>query len=166
MFRKSNRSKGDCAYRIKRAKNKKPLRFLESSILILFIIVAAYVASFTIQISNGYSREKEPTQYYINLQVLNGCGGKGLAEQLSDRIEMTVKKPLAIRVVDADNFSDFQVEKTFVISRVEPMTAANLLAQQLHLSTPVTYSPIDDNYRSIGATLVLGKDYKTILGIK
>jgi len=166
MFRKSHRSKGDSAYRIKRAKSKKPIRFLETGILILLFIVVAYVASFTIQITNGYSREKEPTQYYINLQVLNGCGNKGLAEQLADRIEMTAKKPLAVRVVDADNFDNFQVEKTFVISRVQPATAAEMLAQQLGITTPVTYSPIDDNYRSIGATLVLGKDYKTILGIK
>lgn len=160
--RKSARSKGSSAYRIKRAKTRKPIRFLEISIVILFIVVVGYAASFTVQIANGRSAEKEPVQYYINLQVLNGCGERGLANQLANRIEMAVHKPLAVRIIDTDNFENFGVEKTFIISRTSDLSPAKLLAEQLGLDQAVAYREIEDNYRDIGATLVLGSDYRTI----
>jgi hypothetical protein len=160
--KKSRRPKGSSAYRIKRARGKKPLRFLEFGILFLFVVVVGYIASFTVQITKGYSSEKEPTEHFINLQVLNGCGEKGLANRLANRIEMAVEKPLAVRVIDTDNFDNFGVEKTFVISRRSDLSAANLLADQLGLENAVTYREIEDNYRGIGATLVLGYDYDII----
>jgi hypothetical protein len=160
--KKSKRPKGSSAYRIKRARNKKPLRFLEFGILFLFVVVVGYVASFTVQITKGYSSQKVPAEFFINLQVLNGCGEKGLANKLANRIEIAVERPLAVRVVDTDNFDNFGVEKTFVIARTGDLTAANLLADQLGLEEAVTYREIADNYRDIGATLVLGKDYNLI----
>jgi hypothetical protein len=166
MAKKSKRSKGDSTYRIKRAKSKKPLRFLELGILFLFVIVAVYAASFTVQIARGYSGENDATEYYLNLQVLNGCGEKGLANKLANRIEVSVEKPLAVRVIDTDNFDNFGVEKTFIISRKENLTAANLLAGQLGLENAVTYREIEDNYLDIGATLVLGRDYRQAFGIE
>jgi len=141
------------------------LRFLELGILFLFVVVAAYVASFTVQITKGYSSEKEATEYYINLQVLNGCGEKGLANKLANHIEMAAKPPLAVRVIDTDNFDNFGVEKTFIISRKENLTAANLLASQLGLDDAVTYREIEDNYLDIGATLVLGSDYRNVFRV-
>ncbi len=166
MAKKSKRPKGDSAYRIKRAKNKKPLRFLELGILFLLVIVVVYAASFTVQIARGYSGENDATEYYLNLQVLNGCGEKGLANKLANRIEVSVEKPLAVRVIDTDNFDNFGVEKTFIISRKENLTAANLLAGQLGLDDAVTYREIEDNYLDIGATLVLGRDYRQVFGIE
>lgn len=160
--KKTTRPKGSSAYRIKRAKTRKPLRFLEISILFLFVVVAVYVASFTVQITKGYSSEKEPNEHFINLQVLNGCGERGLANRLADQIEMAVKNPLAVRVIDTDNFDNFGVEKTFVISRTSNLEAARLLSDQLGLGADVIYREIEDNYLDIGATLVLGNDYLTI----
>lgn len=138
------------------------MRFLELSILFLFIVVVGFVASFTVQITKGYSSEKEPAEYFINLQVLNGCGEKGIANRLANDIEMAVEKPLAVRVIDTDNFDNFGVEKTFIISRKSDLAAAQLLADQLGLEAAVTYREIEDNYRDIGATLVLGKDYHIV----
>lgn len=142
------------------------MRFLELIILFLFVVVVGYVASFTVQITKGYSSEKEPTEYFINLQVLNGCGEKGLANRLANRIEMAVEKPLAVRVIDTDNFDNFGVERTFVISRRSDLSAAKLLADQLGLEDAVAYREIEDNYRDIGATLVLGNDYKAIFPVE
>lgn len=163
--KKPSKSKGSSAYRIKRARKKKPLRFLELAILFLFVVVVGYVASFSIQMSRGYSQEKEKTEFYINLQVLNGCGERGLANKLANLIEVSVEKPLAVRVIDTDNFENFGVEKTFIISRKNDLKAANLLAEQLHLGEAVLYREIEDNYLDIGATLVLGEDYRTVFGL-
>jgi len=160
--KKPKRPKGSSAYRIKRAKEKKPLRFLELGILFLLVVVVGYIASFTVQITRGYSSEKGPAEFFINLQVLNGCGEKGLANKLANRIEMAVEKPLALRVIDTGNFDNFGVEKTFIISRKSDLSAANLLADQLGLEEAITYREIDDNYLDIGATLVLGNDYPVV----
>ncbi|MFH1700408.1 MAG: LytR C-terminal domain-containing protein [Candidatus Zixiibacteriota bacterium] len=165
MTEKTKKSKGGSAYRIKRAKNKKPIRFLEFSIIFLLIVVGAYAASFIVQVSNGYSKENPPTEYYINLQVLNGCGEKGIANKLANKIEASVKKPLAVRIIDTDNFYNFGVEKTFIISRKSNLNAATLLATQLNIDPEVTYREIEDNYLDIGATLILGNDYRDIFEI-
>lgn len=141
------------------------MRFLEIGILLLFVVVVAFAASFTVQITNGYSREKDPIEYYINLQVLNGCGEKGVANRLANRIEMAVQQPLAVRVIDTDNFDNFGVEKTFIISRKSDLAAADLLAEQLGLDEAVTYREIEDNHLDIGATLVLGADYRRVLKV-
>jgi len=165
MAKKSKKTKGESAYRIKRAKNKKPVRFLELGIVFLVVVVVAYVASFAVQMTRGHSAQRDVTQHYINLQVLNGCGEKGLANSLANRIEVAVEKPLAVRIIDTDNFDNFGVEKTFIISRKENITAAKLLADQLDIELPVTYREIEDNYLDIGATLVLGKDYTEIFDV-
>jgi hypothetical protein len=75
---------------------------------------------------------------------------------------MAVEKPLALRVIDTDNFDNFGVEKTFIISRKSDLSAAQLLADQLGLKEAVAYREIQDNYRDIGATLILGQDYQLI----
>ena len=165
MAKKSKKSKGGSAYRIKRAKNKKPVRFLEITIVFLLIVVGAYAASFLIKVSAGHSQENPVTEHYINLQVLNGCGEKGIANKLANKIEISVKKPLAVRVIDTDNFDNFGVEKTFIISRKSDLSAANLLAKQLNIDLEVTYREIENNYLDIGATLVLGADYREIFGL-
>jgi len=120
------------------------------------------VTSFTVQITRGYSSENKPVEHFINLQVLNGCGERGLANRLANDIEMAVEKPLAVRVIDTDNFDNFGVEKTFVISCNSDLTAAKLMADQLGLEETVAYREIEDNYRDIGAILVLGKDYEMV----
>lgn len=99
------------------------------------------------------------------MQVLNGCGERGVANKLANLIEVAVEKPLAVRVIDTDNFDNFGVEKTFVISRKKDLKAAAMLAKQLHLSGEVLYREIEDNYLDIGATLVLGNDYRDVFGL-
>jgi hypothetical protein len=161
MARNSRRSKGSSAYRVKRSKKKKPLRALEISIAVLFVIVVAYVASFTVQITNGYSKSSEPATMFINVQLLNGCGEKGLANRLANLVEKAVEKPLAIRIIDTDNFDNFGLEKTFIISRQENLEAAKQLADQIGIEQEVIYKPIENNYLDIGATVVLGLDYES-----
>lgn len=166
MTKKSDKkSKGGSAYRITRAKKKKPMRVLELGILFLLVVVIAYVASFGIQMSRGHTQEKEPAEMYLNLQVLNGCGDRGVANTMANLIEVAVSKPLSVRVIDTDNFDNFGVEKTFVISRSSDLTAAKLLAEQLDLPGEVMYREIEDNFLDIGATLVLGNDYREVFGL-
>lgn len=163
MSKESRRLQADSAYRIKRARKKKPMRLVELGIVALFLVVVAYVASFTVQITKGYSQEKPVMEYFLNLQILNGCGKRGVAGQVTESLEKKIQRPLTIRVVDSDNFEHFNVDTTFIISRKADLTAAQLLARQLGLDDQISFRAIDDNYLDIGATLVLGTDYQRLL---
>ena len=50
--------------------------------------------------------------------------------------------------------------KLFLISRDKDTRAAELLADQLDLDKDkILYKPLENNYKSINVTLVLGEDY-------
>ena len=59
-------------------------------------------------------------------------------------------------VVDTDNFDNFGVERTFIISRNNDSAAANLLGAQLGITEKVIYRELEDNYLDIGASVVIG----------
>ncbi len=139
------------------------MRLVELGIVALFLIIVAYAASFVVQITKGYSQERPVVEYFVNLQILNGCGQAGIAGLLTDRLEKKIQKPLTVRVIDAANFDNFNVDTTFIISRKADTTAAILLARQLGLDEDIAYRELEDNYMDIGATLVVGKDYRRLL---
>jgi hypothetical protein len=163
MSKDPKRLKADSAYRIKRARKKKPMRLVELAIVVLFLIIIAYAASFVVQITKGYSQERPTVDYFVNVQILNGCGLAGVAGLVTDEIEKRVRKPLTIRVVDAANFDNFNVDTTFLIARTTDTAAVKILARQMGLDEDIAYRALEDNYMNIGVTLVVGKDYKRLL---
>jgi hypothetical protein len=145
------------------AKKKKNSRFLELAIVAIFALVAIYAASFAIRITHGLSKTIDAPDHIVRLQILNGCGTDGAANQVARTIPGLIELPLEVNVIDVDNFRAYDVSKTFVISRDEDLTAARLLTEQFSLDQDeIKYNPIENNYRSINATLVLGDDYETI----
>jgi len=139
-------------------------RMLEMLILVSFVVTLVYVASFTVRATQGAYRERPVAVIGLRVQALNGCGEKGLANKIAEKLSERVVAPLAVEVVDAGNFSIFDIEKSFIISRTPDLADAQLLAAQLGLSAEeVIYVPLEDNYKSIQATLVIGKDFNTKL---
>lgn len=139
-------------------------RMLEMLILVSFVVTLVYVASFTVRATQGAHRERPVAEIGLRVQTLNGCGEKGLAHKIAEKLSERVVAPLAVEVVDAGNFSIFDIEKSFIISRTPNLADAQLLATQLGLSAEeVIYVPLEDNYKSIQATLVIGKDFNTKL---
>ncbi len=136
-------------------------RILEIGILVAFLVTLVYVASFAVKVTNSAQKEREAPEMTLRIQLLNGCGAKGVANRVGDKLPGKIRLPLAIKIVDTDNFTVFDIEKSFVISRSPDLKGAQLLAFQLGLPLEdVIYSPIEDNYRSIQASVVLGKDYQ------
>ncbi len=163
LFNKSNKNNN-----IKRrttARKKGNSRFLELAIVAIFALVAIYAASFAIRITHGFSKTIEAPEHVIRLQILNGCGEDGAANRAAKAVPGRVKLPLEVKVMDVDDFNSYNVAETFVISRQDDTEAAQLLAEQLGLdSDKVIFQEMENNYRTISATLVLGKDYElTIL---
>ncbi len=140
-------------------------RFLELAIVAIFALVAIYTASFVIRITHGYSKTIEAPEYMVRLQILNGCGTKGVGNIAAKAIPSMIGLPLDVKILDIDNFDSYDVNECFIISRDNNSKAAELLASQLNINPGnIVYQELENNYRSITATLVLGKDYeRTIL---
>ncbi|RKX19140.1 MAG: hypothetical protein DRP51_07930 [Candidatus Zixiibacteriota bacterium] len=159
LFKKSKKKNN-----IKRrttAGKKTNSRLLELAIVAIFALVAIYAASFAIRITHGFSKTIDVPEYVIRLQILNGCGEDGAANRTARALPGRTRLPLEIKVIDVDDFDSYDVSETFIISRRKDTEAAKLLAEQLGLdSDKVIYQKMENNYRSISATLVLGKDYE------
>ena len=138
-------------------------RYLELLIAGAFVVLLIYMASFTIRVTRGVSKTIEPPNHTVRLQVLNGCGEPRLAAKVSDQLAHFRDEELGIAIVDTDNFNSLNIDSSFVISREKDLDAARLLAEKLGLSTEtVVYRPLDNNYRNVSVTLVLGADYARI----
>lgn len=159
LFKKSNKRKN-----IKRRTSiskKGNSRFLELAIVAIFAMVAIYLASFAIRITRGFSKTIETPEYIIRLQILNGCGEDGVANKAAKLIPAKIEMPLEVKILDVDDFDSYDVESSFIISREKDLEAAQLLAKQLGLEPDnIVYQKLENNYRSISATLILGKDYE------
>ncbi len=148
----------------KRKQKSSPFgRYLEIAIIVAAVIVVIFVASFAVKVTKGVTRTVEAPQYQVRLQVLNGCGKVGLAARMADELDSYRDEQMQIRVVDTDDFESRPVHESFIISREEDRTAARLLAGRLGLNeSEVIYKAIENNYRQVSVTLVLGNDFESI----
>lgn len=102
-------------------------------------------------------------QFNIRLQVLNGCGQTGVASQIARKIPALVSLPIEVTVLEVGDFESYGVKKTFIISRDKDVSQSQAFAAQLGIKEEVLYRPLQDNYRSLTTTLVIGEDYQTLL---
>ena len=138
-------------------------RLLELSIAAVFIIVLVYVVSMSIRVSQGVSRTLQSPEHVVRLQILNGCGVTGLAGRLAEGLSGYEDNDLEIQVVDTDNFEISKVHQSFVISRLDDNSVATLLAAKLGLPTEdIRNQPLENNYRQVSATLVIGEDWESL----
>ncbi len=135
-------------------------RLLEVIIAVAFGIVVLFVISMSVRITGGASQGLISPEHEVRLQILNGCGVDGLAGRVADEFADYLDSDIRIIVVETDNFDVRPVEKTFLISRDGDKSAARTLARKLHLSDPeILVQSLEENYREVSATLVLGADW-------
>lgn len=162
IFRKSHKRNIPIKRRIPGP--KKSSRFLELAIAAILALVIIYGASFAIRITHGFSRTIDIPKYGIRLQILNGCGINGAAARIAKVIPGMIEQPLEISIIDMSDFSSYHIKKSFLISREKETKATKILAEQLGLGDDnILYEPLEDNYKSITSTLILGEDFETIL---
>jgi hypothetical protein len=162
MLRKKSTGKTKITRRSPRPKKKS--KALEMAIVAIFALVLIYGASFAIRITQGLSKTVEAPDYVIRLQVLNGCGIDGAAGRVARQLPKQIKLPLDIDVVDVGDFNSYHVNNTFLILREKNLGGADILAEQIGLDPDNSvYEPINNNVRSISATLVLGEDFDSLI---
>ena len=92
----------------------------------------------------------------IQIEVLNGCGVPGLANQYT-----TALRKNGFDVVETGNFDNFDLEETLVIARSFDSENARRVANALGISEKnVIVEASDDFY--LDATVVIGSDYQTL----
>lgn len=138
-------------------------RTIELAIGLVLFVVIVYLASITIKVTSGVSKTMDSSQHQVRLQVLNGCGVRGAASKVADRLGRYFDDEIEIMIVDTDNFDLTEIPSTFLISRIENKKASELLAEKLGLdASNIEYRPMENNYRQVSVTLVLGADFEQV----
>lgn len=127
---------------------------------LVFVVTVAMVLSMVVRVARGVSRTAETPEHVLRLEILNGCDGAGIAAQAARILSDYKNDQLEIIVVGTGDFDVRKVSRTFVVSREKDKTSARYLAKLIGLDdSEVLYQPLDNNYRQVSATLVLGEDY-------
>ena len=150
--------------------------FLNSLIVILTIFIGVFIYSFSNkQIHNGrtfeinFPQTKTPppltTTYIENpiskfpIEVLNGCGVKGLAGEVSNFFRLN-----NIDVLNSDDADNYEYSHTLVILRKGNdkilETVSSLLELNLEDKNHILNEP--DSNSEVDLTVIIGNDYKTI----
>ncbi|HKL19715.1 MAG TPA: LytR C-terminal domain-containing protein [Halalkalibaculum sp.] len=92
----------------------------------------------------------------IQLEVLNGCGVSGLANQFTSALRKN-----GFDVVETGNFDNFDMQETIIISRTYNTDNAERVAEALGIdSRNILVEASDDFY--LDATIVIGSDYNSL----
>lgn len=150
-------------------------------IVVLAIVVVGFIYSFAqkswttgVAIQNPQLNNVQKTQLAIDLyeanpildikvEVLNGCGEKGLAAKISDFLRTE-----HIDVVRSENADNFDYERTILIQRSDNLfnlkTTAKALNFDINDEARVISRP--SSTADVDLTLILGKDYRSVKPIR
>ncbi len=138
-------------------------------IIILAVVILGFFASMirrvfmnreTVQTpSEQVTQPAESVQKIIRIEVLNGCGKRGIAAKFTDYL-----RSQGFDVVNTDNYRNFDVDSSFVIDRRSMQKIyGDRLVKSLGISSHRVEAVLSEEM-SLEATLVLGKDYQSLRG--
>lgn len=98
----------------------------------------------------------------IRLQVLNGCGEKGIARNVAPAL-----RKLGFDVRESGNAKNFRHQQTKIYDRSGNMALAYEVAQAVGIDSSLVAELIDQSLVDIDVTIVIGADYRALnLGMK
>jgi hypothetical protein len=130
-------------------------------ILILFVFVAYLFYAF-INRQIPQTEKKTPaiidtTRQIIQIEVLNGCGKKGVAGKFMDYLRIH-----GIDVVNIKNYNNKTgIQETIVIDRLGDLKNAKYVAASLGVSEKNVIQQINQDY-FVAVTVVIGNDYNQL----
>jgi len=135
--------------------------FLNFTILLLSVVIIFLTYSIITKVdyfsSNNNDEEnvrenKKPVQ----LEVLNGCGVSGIADNFTDYL-----RAANFDVVNIGNYRSFDVDYSLLIDRTGNMENAFKIASKLGIGKNNIIQQVNKEY-FLDVTLVIGKDYKQL----
>ena len=138
-------------------------RFAEYVVAVVFAVVVFLAGSTAVKMFGGVSRTVAAPVHMVRLQILDSNQAPGAMDGITELMKSLSDRDVEIRVVDIEQFDIRPVERSFLISREQDKSATTLLARRIGLeASDVIYQPLENNYRQISATLVLGRDYEAL----
>ncbi|MDZ7658876.1 LytR C-terminal domain-containing protein [Fodinibius sp.] len=92
----------------------------------------------------------------IQLEVLNGCGVPGLANDFTSALRKN-----GFDVVETGNFKNFDMQNTVVIARTFSTDNAKRVADALGIAEEHVFIEASEDFY-LDATVVIGSDYKSL----
>lgn len=93
----------------------------------------------------------------VQIDILNGCGVNGVGNTATNFC-----RSAGYDVVEMGNYKNFDLEESMVIDRTGKIEASKMLAKRLGISQKNVVQQFS-NEHPVTASVVIGKDYKTLL---
>lgn len=138
------------------SKNKNHFFIIVTIILFVFMVFLSYSLLKNLGVlDNGQKEEIKPknVQQLVQVEVLNGCGIKGVGEKFTDLI-----RSKGFDVVKTGNYISFDVDQTFIIDRVGKENIAYKVADSLGIDKKNIIVQKNKQY-FLDLTIVIGKDF-------
>ncbi|HEY6436919.1 MAG TPA: LytR C-terminal domain-containing protein [Ignavibacteriaceae bacterium] len=132
-------------------------------VLIIIITVLVYTTFKAVSLKFGNSSDDlliDSTKARIQVEVLNGCGVSGIADNLTDYLRENY-----IDVVNLGNYRSFEIENSIIISRNDKMINAEKVAALVGLDENSIIQQTNSDYL-LDVTFILGKDYRNLIPLK
>jgi hypothetical protein len=174
MSKKIKRKKVYRYYRRRRPK-KPSLRtylsskLLEISIVFLTILLVLFVFSFYKKLSQPEAKE-QGSLVLARTQILNGCQKEDVAQRVAERLNRMKVNNVRYQITEIKKLKDSAPKESLILDRLGdqnkggPSEVALLTAEALGIDPQnVIYKKLDDNYRGISLTIVIGTDGEILL---
>ncbi len=127
------------------------------SLLLLLLLFGLFTRTIYPRIENQRA-ETDPDLIgkVIQLEVLNGCGVPGLANNFT-----SVLRKNGFDVVETGNFENFDMQNTVVIARTFNAENARRVADALGIHSENVFIEASEDFY-LDATVVIGSDYKSL----
>jgi hypothetical protein len=139
-----------------------PQKFFIISLFLINVYLIYALVSKLVPFSSGSqnNNQTDSLKRKIQVEVLNGCGVSGIADELTDYLR---KK--SFDVVNIGNYRSFEIEKSILIDRTGNMFNAIVIADSIGLKKSNVIQQINKDYL-LDVTIILGKDYSKIFPLK
>ena len=140
------------------ARRPMAVKLLNGSILAVLLVVGYFAYAYIVQKPSPGNGEQDhtPPPRIIQLDVLNGCGGKGVASKFTSYL-----RGAGFDVVEMKNYKVSSVPRTLVVDRVGNLAAARRVATSLGVSESNIVQQINPDY-FVDVSVIIGGDYSTL----
>ena len=134
--------------------------FLNILIVMLILLVGYFSYAFLSRDSSAQQvkpEQKSPApSRVIQLDVLNGCGAKGVAARLTNFLRSS-----GFDVVEMKNYKTSHIPQTMVVDRVGNLSVARRVAASLGISEKNVIQQINPDY-FVDVSVIIGEDYANL----
>lgn len=129
---------------------------LNSVMGILVLVVGYYAYGYFSSVNTPPPVEKPKPQRIIQVDVLNGCGVKGITTTFTKHL-----RSRGVDVVETRNYKSFQVPRTLVVDRVGNLASAKYIAAVLGIDSTNVIQQLNPDY-FVDVSVIIGLDYSSL----